>query len=238
MIFPRNKPVPVQYIIDFEWFATPIPKGIFPNIEKQYAALDIGCPATAAANNKLFDVLSPFSFDLTFGRDEFGDPYWRYEFDTAIHREAKPSLHDILPKMVTQSITGEKSIQIQLSVPYALVTDEKDASVMVSPPHNIKYENCSFVSGEFVFTDWIRHLASAWVLRDESKPAVVHFEVGKPCMSLHFNRQIRLDYTEMTETIRNYRDQINDAHYYRTHTVDSLFETVKSRRPKRLLTKV
>lgn len=235
MIFPRSKPVPVQYVIDTDWHDTPIPKGIFPNIERQYAALDIGCPAMAATNNKLFDVLSPFSFDLTFGRDEFGDPHWHYEFDPKIHRDAKPSLHDVLPAILTQSVTGEKSIQMQMSMPYCLVTDEKDTSVTILPPHNIQYENCSFASGEFVFTDWIRHLASAWVLRDETKPAVVHFEVGKPCMSLYFNKQIRLAYTEMTQTIRDYTGQINNANYYRTNTVEALFGTVKSRRPKKLL---
>ena len=62
MIFPRNKPAPVQYIVDTVELESNIgfvPKGIYPDIEKQHAALDIGCPAMAAANNKLFDVFSP-----------------------------------------------------------------------------------------------------------------------------------------------------------------------------------
>jgi len=239
VIFSRNKPIPVQYVIDTDWHSKRMPKGIFPNIQKQYAALDIGCPAMAAANNKLFDVLSPFTFDLTFGRDEFGEPYWHYEFDTKVHKGgAQGSLHDILPAILTQGITGERSIQMQMSAPYCLVTDEEDTSVTVMPPHNIQYENCSFASGEFVFTDWVRHLSSAWVLRDETQPAVVHFEADKPCMSLYFNKQIRLSYAEMTGAVSDYANQINNAHSYRSNTVEALFETIKSRRPKRLLTKV
>ena len=85
-----------------------LPKGMFANIEKQYAALDIGCPAVAAANNKLFDVPSPFSLDLTVGLDESGDSYWRYEFDTKVHvnslglRDDEISLEN--PKVVSESV--------------------------------------------------------------------------------------------------------------------------------------
>ena len=235
MIFKRNKPVPVQYVLDTRKPSMQnLPKGLFPNIEKQDSPLDIGCPAIAAANNKLFDISSPFSFDLSFGRESSGEPYWRYDFDTKIHRDWSPSLHDILPDMCTATANGN-SVQIRMMLPYALVTDEKDTSVMVLPPHGIKYENCSFISGEFIFTDWISQFSSAWVLQDESKPAVVHFEVGKPCLSLCFNKQVQLSYTEMTETIYNYVGQMLHLPFYRNNGSDALFDTIKSRRPKKLL---
>ena len=237
MIFRRNKPVPVQYVIDTRRFPGPVssmPQGMFPNIEKQYSPLDVGCPAIAAANNKLFDVLSPFSIDLTFGRDESGGPYWSYKFDTQIHRDWSPSLHDVLPDLCIASDNGN-GIQMRMMLPYALVTDEKDTSVMVVAPHGIKYENCSFISGEFIFTDWISYFASAWAVKDQSKPAVVHFEVGKPCVSLCFNKQVQLSYTEMTETIHNYEGQMINLPFYRNNGSDALFDTIKSRRPKKLL---
>lgn len=243
MIFPRNKPVPVQYVIDTSRWPQPVmqtlPKGMFANIEKQYAALDIGCPAVAAANNKLFDVPSPFSLDLTFGLDESGDSYWRYEFDTKVHPQkfsAKGGLKEVLAEVLTQTSNGN-SIQTQMALPYALVTDEEDTSLMALPPHGIKYENCAFVTGEYVFTDWIRHIASAWILLDQSKPAVVHFEVGKPCMSLCFNKQVDLSYVEMSQAVHDYESQMFGATSYRNNSVGSILETVKSRRPKKLLVK-
>ena len=235
MIFKRNKLVPVQYVLDTRKLSMQnLPKGLFLNIEKQYSPLDIGCPAIAASNNKLFDVPSPFSLDLTFGRDESGEIYWRYDFDTKIHRDWGQSIHDFLPDMCSTSSNGN-SVQMRMMLPYILVTDEKDTSMMILPPHGIKYENCYFVSGEFIFTDWINQFASAWVLQDESKPAVIHFEVGKPCLSLCFNKQVQLSYTEMTETIYNYVGQMINPPFYRKNGSEDLFDIIKSRRPKKLL---
>jgi len=239
MIFRRNKPVVVQYVIDTQRWpgaTSSLPRGMFPNIEKQHSPLNIACPAIAAANNRLFDIHSPFSLDLTFGRGESGDPYLSYKFDTKIHRDWNPSIHDVLPELCASTDNGG-GIQMRMSLPYALVTDEKDTSVMVIPPHGIKYENCQFVSGEFVFTDWINYFASAWTLEDESKPAVVHFEVGKPCLSLCFNKQVKLSYTEKTEAIQNYESQMTDLVFYRNNGDVALFDTIKSRRPKQLLKK-
>ena len=240
MTFPRNKPVPVQYLIDLRKMyegqeSSKPPKGIYPNIKKQHSQLDIGCPAIAATNNKLFDVPSPFTFDLIFGRDEFGDSYWRYTFDTKVHRDFTPSIHDILKYALTNSETGGKSIQMQFGVPYALMTDTPDTSLTILPPHNIKYENCAFVTGEFVFTDWVRHLSSAWVLLDESKPAVVHYEIGEPCMSLYFNKQVELSFVENTQKALDYIDQNVLSTFYLKNAIESMFATVKSRRPKKLL---
>jgi hypothetical protein len=237
VIFRRNKPVPVQYIIDTQRWSgavSSIPQGMFPNIEKQYSPLDLGCPAIAAANNRLFDILSPFSVDFTFWLDESGAANWSYEFDTKIHRDWSPSLHDILPDLCNASKNGS-GVQMRMALPYALVTDEEDTSVMVVAPHGIKYENCSFVSGEFIFTDWINYLASAWILKDQSKPAVVHLEVGKPCVSLCFNKQVQLSYVTKTTEIHNYEGQMTNLPFYRSNGSVDLFDTIKSRRPKKLL---
>lgn len=245
MIFPRNKLVPVQYIIDTANFQSTgegtfgtVPKGIFPDIEKQYVPLDIGCPAIAAANNKLFDVYSPFTFELKFGCDKSGIPYWKYEFDSKVHPAWTPqSVREILNKVITHNATAEgTSVAVQLGLPYALVTDEPDLCLTVIPPHSIEHENCSFISGEFIITDWIRLIASAWVLDDVNKEAVVQFKVNKPCASLYFNKQISMSYTEATDEISKYRDQMSNVTFY-TNSVSSLFTRIKNRRPKRLLAK-
>ena len=190
MIFPKVKRAVVKYIIDTDHSKETtgfIPKGLFLNIQKHSSATEIGCPATNSANNKFFNILSPISFDLVFGCDEFNTPYWRYEFDTTKHKDigSKNSVRKILDNTISlSSDKEEKSLQAQFTLPYAFVTDVEDTSLTLLPPHNIKYENCFFATGEFIFTDWIRHLTSAWVLEDKNKEAVVHFEVGEPCICL------------------------------------------------------
>ena len=54
-------------------------------------------------------------------------------------------------------------------------------------------------------------------------------------MSVYFNKQINLSYMEPTETVKNYMNQMTSVTQYRTNTVNSLFEDIKSRRPKKLL---
>ena len=147
------------------------------------------------------------------------------------------SVRDVLNRSITHSAPDGKSFALQIGLPYALVTDEPGLSVTVLPPHGVQYENCYFVSGEFLFADWIRGIASAWILEDTSKEATIRFEVNKPCASLYFNKQITLSYTETTEEISNYKAQMSNLPFFKTNAVGSLFEVVKSRRPKRLLAK-
>ena len=80
-------------------------------------------------------------------------------------------------------------------------------------------------------------MSSGWVLLDKSKPAVVHFELDKPCMLIYFNKQINLSYAEPTEEQHSYMRQTSHVTFYKNNAVGSLFANIKSRRPKRLLAK-
>jgi len=226
MLFPKNKLVPVKYIIDTNDF----PKGIYPNIKEYNNVKQLGCPAVSSTSKKLFYVNSPISFKLEFGLKD-NEPYYHYEFDTKVHKEVE-KVHNILQKNLELQYSNNV-MSIQLLTPYVFITDTKDVSVMTVPPP-LNYNNCSYVSGELYIKDWVRHLNVALVLLDNSKPATVDLSVDTPMLMFAFNKQIDLKYTEMTDKIYKYQKQITGIVNYRKGIMN-LYEDIKSRRPKNLL---
>jgi len=231
MLFPKNKLVPVKYIIDTESYTDlKTPKGIYPNIYSYDNNKKLGCPAVLSTDNKLFCVNSPISFDLEFGINN-KEPYYKYNYDTKVHT-VDDRLHSLIKNCLNMQYF-KNTLSIQFLMPYAFITDNKDITVMTLPPP-IEYNNCSYVNGEMYIRNWIRHLNAAFVLTNNDKPATVQFSVDKPLLMFVFNKQIKLEYTELTDKIEKYKKQNLNIVNYRKGILN-YYEDIKSRRPKKLL---
>lgn len=226
MLFPKNKLIPVKYIIDTDEF----PLGVYPNIEPYPNKKQLGCPAVNSTNNKLFYVNSPASFTLEFGVKD-NEPFYNYNYDTKIHG-INNKVHNFIKNSLELQYFKD-TMNIQILMPYAFVTDNTDLTVMTVPPP-LDYNNCTYASGELYIANWIRHLNVALVLTDNSKPASVSFSVNQPALMFAFNKQIDLQYTEQTDVITKYLKQTKDIVNYRKGIMN-LYKQVVSRRPKKLL---
>lgn len=231
MLFPKNKEIPVKYIIDTENFINyKYPKGLFSNVYPYDNNKKLGCPAVLSTDNKLFCVNSPVSYKLEFGLND-NEPYYKYEFNTKTH-VVDDRLHNLIKSCLHMQYF-KNTLSIQILMPYAFITDNKEITVMTLPPP-IEYNNCSYVSGELYIKNWIRHLNASFVLTNNDKPATVEFSVDKPIMMFVFNKQIKLEYTEQTDDILKYKNQTENIVNYRKGIMN-LYEDIKSRRPKKLL---
>lgn len=227
MLFPKNKLIPVKYILDTK---LNVPLGLYPNIEPYPNIKQFGCPAVNSTNNKLFYVNSPINFTVKFGLKN-NEPYYEYEFDNKLHTPTD-KIHEFINKILSMQY-DKKTMNIQVLMPYAFVTDNKKLSVMTIPPP-LNYTNCTYVTGEIYIKNWIRHLNFALVLTDNNKEATVTFSVNKPIMLYVFNKQIKLDYTEQTEKIKNYLRHSKGIINYRKGIMN-VYSNVITRRPKKLL---
>ncbi len=227
MLFPKNRLIPVKYIINSQWN---FPFGLYPNIKPYPNIKQLGCPAINSTDNKLFYVNSPINFTLKFGIKN-DEPYYEYDFDEKLHTPSD-KVHEFINKTLTMQYQREV-MNIQILLPYAFVTDNKDLTVMTVPPP-LDYNNCTFAGGELYIKNWIRHLNLALVLSNNNKVASVTFSVNKPIMMYVFNKQIKLEYTEETDKIKKYLNHNRTLINYRNNIM-SLYKDIVSRRPKKLL---
>lgn len=231
-IFNFKKTTNAKYIIDRQLIEFEhLPIGVYPNIEKYPSAKKVKCPSVGSVDKTLYYVNSPLTFEIEFGlRDN--EPYYRYIFDDT-ETQDNEFVSAWLKKTLAIQRTGD-IVDLQLILPYAFITDDKNLFVQTLPPFNIMHENCYYVTGGLKPSNWIRNLNSAWVVTDNNKPARIGFDSKLPCMLYHFNNPVNLEYTEKTNDINNYLEQNRYLTAYKLKQ-KKLIESITSRRPKKLL---
>lgn len=212
-----------------------IPDGVFANIKKyDEEILKTKCPAVSSIHNRIFTVNSFLNVDVTFFVNEEGIPDYTYQFD----RNHLPTemVHDLIKKSVTTQFIGEtidSGVQLQMTTPYAFVTDDKDLEIVSIPP-NLDMENCIYVPGSLKPYYWVRPLNPSFILKDVNKPAKIKFSVDKPFMMYMFNKPINLEFTEQTDTIKAYANSVWNIVNYRRR-LEKFYMNVVKRRPRKLL---
>lgn len=234
MIFNNTKPVDIGYIIDIERITNvDIPVGMFKNIEMLPTEKRAGCPAANSAYKRMYQAYPPFSIDLEFGVNGIGETYFKYNLkDSEVYFSQQ--LEDVLNSIIRVTNNRDKFVDLQMLLPYSFVTDDKDLEVLTTPPIGMETENVFYLPGAYRPYAWIRNQNSAWVLQDLDKVGKVKFDVNVPCIGYTFNKPVNIELKEITDKIKNYRNQNIGILRYKYKLGDT-YKTVLSRRPKKLL---
>lgn len=234
MIFNNSKAVDIGYIIDIERITNiEIPTSMFKNIEMLPTEKRAGCPAANSANKRMYHAYPPFTFDLEFGVNGIGEPYFKYTLEDS---EVYPSeqLQELIQSLIRVTNNRDKFVDLQLQLPYCFITDDEELEVLTTPPIGMQTENVFYLPGAYRPYGWIRNQNSAWVLQDLNKVGKVKFDVNVPCIGYTFNKPVNIELKEITNKIKNYRSQNMGILKYKFKLGDT-YKTVLSRRPKRLL---
>lgn len=208
-----------------------IPKFLLPEITKR-KTIDFGCPAIKSTHNKLYNVLSPYTVEITFGLDNNAKPFAYWNFNNK-DMQVTDEISDMFNHIINVQLHNGKAV-LQLHTYLVFVTDDaKDIEVTMLPPDEKTYNNCVFVPGSFYINNWIREINPTYMqTTDES--ATVTLTLGEPFANLMFNYKVDLNYIDGTDNINKYyKYSHNIVSYYKN--VRPIINNIINKRPNKLL---
>lgn len=230
-LFNKNKPIDVAWHIDNKLDFIEVSKGFFKNIKKYNISNTIGCPAVSSSNNRIYYVNSPLDITFEIEKNSKTNSYeYKYVYENSPYTN---KLSNAINNMITLDVNNKNVISFQFTTPYIFRTDYQDIELFLTPP-NIETENVQFVTGAFNITNWLRPISSAWIILDPSKKAVIKYKKNKPLYFIVFNKNINLQYKELSEEANKYyRNTFMITKF--VSNVSSYFADIVERRPKKLL---
>lgn len=232
-MFNLNKKSKASYIIDVNAYKVErqIPSAFFDNIEKYSKAKDFGCPANKSMKNRLYYIPAFADLDIEFGIKD-AEEYYKFVYDEK-QLPINELVHKLLNEIFFLGIAKNNVLNFQATLPYLFVTDDKELEIMSIVP-NVKAVNAEYALGSFYPYGWLRHINSAWISKDTSKPSYITYRKGEPMVFILFNKPVDLKRINMNDKIKEYRD----THIFSTsYTVNAInyFKKVINFRPKKLL---
>jgi hypothetical protein len=205
----------------------------------QHAKSASFCPAIIDHESRIFEVTCPY--DLQLGCRLDGERFVVWDLSKDMSAVQSDDLKRVL------KISGRKVWRhpdrpiLQLTAPYMFVADEPVYITQMpafgfyrDPPYP-----GTVVPGRFPVHIWTRALIWAFEWYDTKKPLILRR--GEPWFYVRFetfdpSRPVRLVEAEMTPELREYANAINGVTHFVRRTF-SLFDTARSRRPRKLLVK-
>ena len=146
----------------------------------------------------------------------------------------KNPFRDTDPNILSNKNIMNNNIAIQCILPYIFFTDTKDIEISVLPGTDLQMNNCTFLPGSFNIYSWNRMINFAIEITDKNKEASFEWNVDKPFMFIYFNKPIYLKYKLMTDEMWAMCSEVKDITKLRNN-ITKMYNTVVSRRPKKLL---
>ena len=234
MIFNKTKTIDIGYVIDIERITDiEIPTSMFKNIEMLPTEKRAGCPAVGSADKRMYQAYPPFTIDIEFGVNGIGEPFFRYNLkESEVY--FSEDLEKFLQSLIRVTNNKDKFVDLQFMLPYSFISDDKDLEVLTAPPIGMQTENVFYLPGAYRPYGWVRSQNSTWVLQDLTKTGRIKFDVNVPCIGYIFDRPVNIELKELTNEIKNFRNQNMGILQYK-HKLGDIYKTVLSRRPKKLL---
>ena len=198
------------------------------------------CPAANDFESRYFEIPCPLDLDLKFrfGPDEKPLLYNAAGSDGVVSTGALRNFVKLMPRQEWRH--PERPI-LQMPAPYRFIADEPVwMSQMLAFLHwSEQHPPGRLIGGRMPIHIWPRALSWAFEWFDISRNLVLRR--GDPWFYVHFETEnpdahVRLTHAEVTDELTRYCRGLDGVTHYVSQTF-SLFETARSRRPKKLLVK-
>ena len=227
MLFNNLKKTKVSYTENKQT----IPSSLFTH-PQPVQTNEVMCPAVQSVSNRLFSCQSFITIEITFSIKN-NDVYYEYDF-SAKEFQSTPEMHNVIKELFETELVNGKAV-LQFTSNLSFITDTKDVEVVCVPSPNVNTTNCSFVSGGFYITNWIRPVNDAFIQIDNTKEAKVKLKFGEPMLYVLFNKPVVLNHLiDIPDHTKKYSySMFNITRYLKN--INKHYSRIKKNRPNKLL---